>query len=49
MKTNQKKPLIIGLLAIALLAAAGSGCKNTAHGIGKDVEKVGDKIQEKTD
>ncbi|MCC7374769.1 MAG: hypothetical protein IT581_08935 [Verrucomicrobiales bacterium] len=24
------------------------GCKNTAHGAGKDIEKMGEKIQEKT-
>jgi predicted small secreted protein len=40
--------LLIWLLASALLVLSGSGCKNTAHGVGQDVEKVGEKIQEKT-
>ena len=39
---------IVALLCIAtLLAIVGTGC-NTAHGFGKDMEKAGDKIQEKT-
>jgi predicted small secreted protein len=25
-----------------------TGCKHTAHGAGQDIEKAGDKIQEKT-
>lgn len=25
------------------------GCKNTAHGVGKDIEKAGEKIQDKTE
>jgi predicted small secreted protein len=35
--------------AVALLALTGTGCKNTAHGAGKDIEDIGEKIQEKTD
>ena len=42
------KWLLIAVCASALLILGGSGCKNTAHGVGKDVEKVGEKIQEKT-
>jgi predicted small secreted protein len=39
---------IVALLFLtALLAIVGIGC-NTAHGFGKDVEKAGEKIQEKT-
>ena len=40
--------LLLALLAVAALALSVVGCQNTAHGVGKDVEKVGDKIQEKT-
>ena len=33
------------LLISALLAALGTGC-NTTRGLGKDIEKAGDKIQD---
>jgi predicted small secreted protein len=36
--------LVIG--AIVLIAV---GCKNTAEGVGEDVEKAGEKIQKKVD
>jgi predicted small secreted protein len=39
---------LISLLAAAVLVIFGTGCKNTAHGAGKDIEKAGEKIQEKT-
>ena len=46
------KPKIERFLALvsvlAFLMIAGTGCKNTAHGAGEDIEKVGEKIQEKT-
>jgi Entericidin EcnA/B family. len=42
------KWLLISLSVSAFLVLGGSGCKNTAHGVGQDVEKVGEKIQEKT-
>lgn len=46
MTTSFKR--IVALLCIAtLLAIVSTGC-NTAHGFGKDMEKAGDKIQEKT-
>lgn len=35
------------LLVTALLVLATAGCQ-TANGLGKDVEKLGDKIQEKS-
>lgn len=38
----------LALLAVALLALSGVGCRNTAHGVGQDVENAGEKIQEKT-
>lgn len=40
--------LLLALLAVAALSLSVVGCQNTAHGVGEDVEKVGDKIQEKT-
>jgi predicted small secreted protein len=40
--------VIIGFLACLLMVAV-TGCKNTAHGAGEDIEKMGEKIQEKTD
>jgi entericidin A len=43
MNTSTKSTLLV-LLTAALLAV--TGC-NTAQGFGKDVEKVGDKIQDK--
>jgi predicted small secreted protein len=46
------KPNIIQLLILTLIvsvAALVAGCKNTAHGAGEDIEKMGEKIQEKTD
>jgi len=47
MNTSFKR--IVALLCIAtLLAIVSTGC-GTAHGFGKDVEKAGDKIQDKTD
>jgi len=38
------------VLTVTLLAFIGlvSGC-NTAHGVGKDIERTGEKIQEKTE
>jgi predicted small secreted protein len=36
------------MLAVALLALSVVGCRNTASGVGKDVENAGEKIQEKT-
>jgi len=46
MNANVKR-LALFLLGVVLLAIAGPGC-NTANGVGKDVEKLGDKIQEKS-
>ena len=37
----------MALFAVALLFTATS-CKNTAQGVGQDVENAGEKIQEKT-
>lgn len=46
MKTKLKSLLI--LLVATALATAAIGCKNTAEGVGKDMENAGEKIQEKT-
>lgn len=40
--------------AIAIMALVGivclvTGCRNTAEGMGKDIENTGEKIQEKVD
>jgi predicted small secreted protein len=42
------KRIVVLLFVSALVIGGGIGCRHTAHGFGKDVEKVGDKIQEKT-
>jgi entericidin A len=42
---NTSKTSLLVLLVAGFLAL--TGC-NTAHGFGKDVEKTGEKIQEKT-
>jgi len=34
---------------LAAYALAAVGCKHTAHGVGEDMEKAGEKIQKKTD
>jgi predicted small secreted protein len=41
------KSLTLLLLGAALLALVGTWC-NTSKGFGRDVEKLGDKIQEKS-
>ena len=43
------KYIVCGLITAAFLMAVTTGCKNTAHGAGQDIEKMGEKIQEKTD
>jgi predicted small secreted protein len=40
---NKLLPLV---LISALWAALGTGCSNTAKGVGKDIEKAGNKIQD---
>ncbi len=43
----QMKLILLSLTGILLLGFT-SGCKSTAHGAGKDIEKIGEKIQDKT-
>ena len=48
MKSNIRH--LIALLCVSILVfATNTGCKSTANGVGKDIEKMGDKIQDKTD
>jgi predicted small secreted protein len=44
--TSTLKSTTLLILTAALFALAGSGCQ-TSKGFGKDVEKLGDKIQDK--
>ena len=46
MKLHVKR-FAVAMLAAMLLSFA-AGCRNTAQGVGKDVENAGEKIQEKT-
>lgn len=45
-----KVEIKLALLALVgiLFAGFNSGCKNTANGAGRDIEKIGEKIQDKT-
>ena len=42
------KALLLPLVAVTILTTV-VGCKNTAKGVGKDIEKAGEKIQDKMD
>jgi predicted small secreted protein len=46
-----KQSLKCAIYSLCLLALilAGVGCRNTAEGVGEDMESTGEKIQEKTD
>jgi len=46
MKVRRPPPFLLLLLAVAVLFLASTGCQ-TSKGFGKDVEKLGEKIQEK--
>ena len=39
---------ILSFLFASYLVISGTGCKHTAHGTGKDIENMGEKIQDKT-
>ena len=47
MKNNMQR-LAWSLLTAVFLLSVVTGCRNTAHGAGEDIEKVGEKIQDKT-
>ncbi|MEO8428693.1 MAG: entericidin A/B family lipoprotein [Verrucomicrobiota bacterium] len=42
------KPAVLVICVATLVIITTSGCKHTAQGAGKDIEQVGEKIQEKT-
>jgi entericidin A len=46
-KAGGEMKKISSLFFLAAFAAVTSGC-NTIHGLGKDVEKVGEKVQQKS-
>jgi predicted small secreted protein len=46
LRHNMKKLTLCFALTAAVLTMV--GCKHTANGMGKDIEKAGEKIQEKT-
>ena len=46
--TRQCKQLVVLTLIGVILTISGIGCKHTAHGAGEDIEKMGEKIQDKT-
>jgi predicted small secreted protein len=54
MHANQKRNMttkikrVVALLFVAALFAINTGC-NTAHGLGKDVERTGERIQDGTE
>jgi predicted small secreted protein len=47
MKPSQQR-LILLFLAAAMISLFSASCRNTVRGAGRDVEKVGDQIQEAT-
>jgi len=48
MKTTLFKRLMVLFCAGALLGLVTAGCKHTANGAGQDMERMGQKIQDKT-
>lgn len=48
MKNTKTKWFSLLLVASALIGLTGLGCKHTANGAGKDIQNMGEKIQEKT-
>ncbi len=47
MKTKSRQITIL-ILSAALVSLFFSSCRNTAHGFGQDVERVGSNIEEST-
>lgn len=43
------KSLLQSVVALILVLMFTTACRNTASGFGKDVEKAGEKIQDKVD
>ena len=46
---KNKATILVSILIFAVTALVTSSCKNTANGAGKDIENMGEKIQEKTE
>jgi len=46
---NKITVLVISTFLLTFIAGATLGCRNTAHGAGKDIEHMGEKIQDKTE
>ena len=46
--TRFNRFILILLFAASFLGLSVTGCKHTANGAGKDIEQMGEKIQEKT-
>ena len=44
--TTARRVILMGAMVAVLTVV--TGCKNTAHGAGQDIERAGEKIQEKT-
>lgn len=49
MNTSLILKRLSAVLCVVFVSAFLMGCKNTAEGFGEDVEKAGEKIQEKVD
>jgi predicted small secreted protein len=46
MNAARLRKTLIGSLLLILLTAFGAGCRNTAEGVGQDVENAGEEIQD---
>jgi predicted small secreted protein len=46
---NKLTVLVVSTFLLALIAGATLGCRHTAHGAGRDIERMGEKIQDKTE
>lgn len=41
--------ILAGILILAFLTVTYAGCKNTAQGLGRDIERAGDEIEDGLD
>jgi predicted small secreted protein len=46
MNAARLRKTLIGSLLLIMLTALGAGCRNTAEGVGRDVENAGEGIQD---
>ena len=49
MNMRKVRMILCIILSAFILSFITSGCKHTANGAGKDIEQMGEKIQEKTE